>query len=365
MVRTPASNADTRTDSARGPSEDGDNASRVRFLDPVRDQHLVRLIDENLSDSSRRQEFRDEAGAITQAVYSDAPISGPSDFVDRVRAQANFVQRLPEGWTIGTGGPLGQLTRREQEEEEAKKAASGFEEAFGGLTREQRIEREQWQRESHSFAGVTMTGREWGQMGEELRRDGPLREQLIERLMREGRTREEAQRRATEIADVATAISIPPNQRTPAQNAAIEQARRDPDFRRHLGYAAQRSRGADGPVTQLERRTMDAGQDTSTSTRRDILASSSLDSPRLAPSGNPSRDGQNEAIPVRTTNVAQTLDTMDTRRSVFSTAPNATTDFQAAVTPRQSTEPTPSSNTRLATTAPLPVSSPSGGLDAV
>jgi hypothetical protein len=80
-----------------------------------------------------------------------------------------------------------------------------------------------------------MTGAEWGELGDDLSRDTPLRRWLIERMMKDGKSREQAEHKADEMADVYHALAKPESQRTEAETAAVEKAKTDPDYPRYTG----------------------------------------------------------------------------------------------------------------------------------
>lgn len=142
---------------------------------------------------------------------------------------------------LGRGGSLSNASKRERDDKDAEAALE-----FAAFVSEKlEREREEWARSKHEFAGVTMTGAEWGELGEELRRDGPLRQWLISRMIRDGKTSAQAAAKADEMADVYTALSKPPSQRTPEENAAIERAKRDPDFQRYTSQAAKQQFGGE------------------------------------------------------------------------------------------------------------------------
>jgi len=188
---------------------------------------------------------------------------------------------------LGRGGSLSNASKREHDKRDAEAALE-----FAAFVSEKlEREREEWARSKHEFAGVTMTGAEWGELGEELRRDGPLRQWLISRMIRDGKTGAQAAAKADEFADVYTALSKPPSQRTPEENAAIERAKRDPDFQRYTSQAAGQQLGGGGvSVSSLREdrtRSLDARTEAiagaphlSSEYRAALAASEPLDSPK-------------------------------------------------------------------------------------
>jgi len=233
----------------------------------------------------------DVAGlTMAHAFGAAAPPPGLSTVaIAAIEMQANFAQRLPGAdrfLTTARSGPVGQKSAAEREEEEAKDAL----EFLSLIAEEQKRERDEWARSSHAFAGIELTGEQWGELGDELRRDGPLRQWLISRMVRDGKTDAQAAAKADEFADVFTALSKPPSQRSPEENAAIDRARSDPDFQRYTSQiAGQHFGGRTAEVSVRSGRTdsVERGQDAFATApplgahhRASLVATTPLDVPK-------------------------------------------------------------------------------------
>ncbi|MBO9712691.1 MAG: hypothetical protein J7495_07235 [Sphingomonas sp.] len=214
-------------------------------------------------------------------------------------AQASLALRLEgaENFSLaGKGGAIGGKSRAEREKDEAEEALELF--AWTAEEAERQRERDEWSKATHSFAGVNMTGAQWGELGDELRRDGPLRQWLISRMVRDGKTNGQATVKADEMADVFTALSKPPTQRTPEENAAIDRAKSDPDFQRYTSQAAVQKFGRseingggmrheqDGSTTSRAE-LFTTAPDLSSGYRAALAASEPLDAPKLAATTTP------------------------------------------------------------------------------
>lgn len=181
----------------------------------------------------------DMAQAEQILFYQDAPISGPDWLKDAAQSKANFAQRLPgvSEWTIGNGvGSLGQLTREEAAEKEREETAEWFEalaDTIEQTNREER-EREEWAQARHKYAGLDMTGEEWGEFADQLKGDTPLRKWLVEKLKKEGKTEGKANEMADQMALLAKMQSLPPSQWTPEMKALDEKLKADPKLKGEL-----------------------------------------------------------------------------------------------------------------------------------
>lgn len=139
------------------------------------------------------------------------------------------------------------------------------------IVEDEQREREEWMHMKSTFAGVTMTGAEWKGLSEDLRREGSLRDWLIEQMMRDGKPREAAERKADEMADVYGAMAKPPSQRTEEEAASIERAKSDPDYQRYTAQLAAQQGRAD--MDNDQRKSVTMGQASSVEARNDAFAS--------------------------------------------------------------------------------------------
>lgn len=138
---------------------------------------------------------------------------------------------------------------------------------------EQRLEREreEWAQQKHSFAGVDLSGEEYGAIGADLKRDSALRQWLIERLMKDGKTRSEAENKADIIADANTIMAKPESQRTDEEREKVKRAEQDPEIRKVMPELAEQHRQMNAGMEQ--KRSLNAGQTASVETGSDLFAS--------------------------------------------------------------------------------------------
>ncbi|MEJ7928294.1 hypothetical protein WG908_16220 [Sphingobium sp. AN641] len=138
---------------------------------------------------------------------------------------------------------------------------------------EQRLEREreEWAQQKHSFAGVNMSGEEYGAIGADLKRDSALRQWLIERLMKDGKTRSEAENKADVIADATTIMAKPESQRTDEEREKVKRAEQDPEIRKIMPKLAEQHRQMNSGMDQNQ--SLNSGQKISVETGSDLFAS--------------------------------------------------------------------------------------------
>lgn len=182
---------------------------------------------------------------------------------DLIEARAERERELP--------GPANfDMTAREGKEKREKDAEDHTQAQLGWIQQERQREQEEWARTSHSFGTTTMTGAEWKLLSEDLK-EGALRQWLIARLMKDGKTEAQAERKADQIADIAAIMAKPESQRTPAEHAKMKKAEQDPEFQRIMPELAEQRRSS---KTGLEARgTLNGDQAASTTEGADLFAS--------------------------------------------------------------------------------------------
>lgn len=280
--------------------------------------------------------------AVGQEFYGVGPSMGPDRLRDVARMFANFENRIAgtSEWSIGGSGPLGQSLQERLREKE-KEDQEYFAEQISQIAEQQQREREEWARTEVSFAGATMTGRKWGEMGEELSRDGELRRSLIDRMVRDGKTREEAERKATEMADVYRALSKPEPQRSDAERAAVQRAQSDPDIQRYTSTVSRDFTAGSRPRSSSERRVENSDQHVSVEARADVLSSAQL----------PNHTSYDRETSTRSAAI---------RSTDFPSAPNLTAHHHQAVAAREPLEPA-ARLAQVASTSPSPQSASTPG----
>lgn len=137
------------------------------------------------------------------------------------------------------------LARLPQREAEAERKKAGDDYAADQLAMiTAQIERERWATTQHSFAGATMTGAEWRTVADELKDGGAGREWLMEYLLRQGRTEEQAKEEADDMELAARGMSELEADRTDEEREAMRRIESDPQKREVFQrYLDQRARG--------------------------------------------------------------------------------------------------------------------------
>ncbi|MEC3949287.1 hypothetical protein [Sphingobium sp. HWE2-09] len=242
-----------------------------------------------MSDHAKDNESEDKlpqpdmAQAEQILFYQDAPIGGSASFQEAVQAKANFAQRIPgtSEWTIGNGvGSLSQLTREEMAQKEKEESAEWFEDFADAIDHihEQERQREEWAQARHSYAGIEMTGEEWGEFADQLKGDTPLRKWLMEKLKKEGKTEAKATEMVDQMSLLAKMQSLPPNQWTDEMKALDAKLDADPALRteleRDLKEAKQYETDAkmNGQKVELNAEVAKSDTPMSTEARADILS---------------------------------------------------------------------------------------------
>jgi phage terminase small subunit len=219
--------------------------------------------------TSRRESDLDAAASVASYVAARIfnrvalPPQLSEAMKDLIEARAERELALP--------GPANfDMTARDAKEKREKEADDHTQDQLGWIQQEQQREREEWARTSHSFGTTKMTGAEWKLLSEDLK-DGALRQWLIARLMKDGKTEAQAERKADEIADIATIMAKPESQRTPAEHAKMHKAEQDPEFQRIMPELAEQRRGHTAGLDS--RGIMNGDQTASTTQGADLFAS--------------------------------------------------------------------------------------------
>jgi hypothetical protein len=332
---------------------------------------------------TKTREFAENANSLLSGVYDDSDYAPQyqkgykqenvdadataSSFFDGAsnKSESGNVRRFA-GSTLGTEwnrnqGPIrdlngliwvnGKLVESEDEADDA------FEEAVDRDERERErrleLERQQWSQSLHSYAGVEMTGEEWGKLADALGKDTPLRRWLVDQIKAKGnRTDAEAQKIADQVALLHRMQSLPKSQWTDEMRALDEELKRNPEKKAELdGYVkqvAEQRNHAFGASNQVEQAASAGAQDLSIGARLDVLDT--------VMSGEPL--SQDTLSTTRTTSVAAHTDALN---SSFPTAPDLQENYQAALAATEPLE-APAAPTRVAAISP-PTPPPGGGFD--
>ncbi|UDF05349.1 hypothetical protein [Asticcacaulis sp. AND118] len=167
----------------------------------------------------------DLATAVATAIFEGRSLSDRFALRASIEANAALNQPGAENLILSKSGPNATLVAEEKEKDDREKL-SDMAVSYSALTQEQA----EWSRTKHEYFGVALTGAEWGELGMRLQTDKRMQDWLVNRLMKDGDSREEAVRKAKELADLATILSKPENQRTKEEQAKVDAALKDPQF---------------------------------------------------------------------------------------------------------------------------------------
>ncbi|AUW58052.1 hypothetical protein C1T17_07960 [Sphingobium sp. SCG-1] len=313
-------------------------------------------------DSEGKQPQPDMAQAEQILFYQDAPINGPASFQEAAQSRANFAQRLPgtSEWTIGNGvGSLSQLTREEKVEKDKQEADEQFEEIYESMARvhEEEQERQKWAQETHKYAGIEMTGAEWGEFADRLKGDTPLRKWLLEKLKKEGKTETEAQKTVDEVALLAKMQSLPQSQWTDNMKALDREMKANPEKASELqkvlrsandrNAANDRDKEFEGPKTAMQQIAENANTAQASTDARDQMLSADT--------------GKVISIPAVATSVASATAQGNEDRA-FASAPDLGEHHRAAMIAKEPLDAPKQIASLTPPNAPAPAS-PGGGFD--
>lgn len=175
-------------------------------------------------------ELPNDSEQFDQAAYAAASIfnavalpKGMPDYLKfAIEAQAER-ERVQPGPMTATNDTT------ESKEDREKKATERAAEQAGLIVQAQQREREEWAQAQHSFGTTTMTGTEWRQLADELGSDSAGHRWLMEYLLRQGKTEEEAEQTARDMKLAADGLSKPERDRTADERAAMQRIEANPE----------------------------------------------------------------------------------------------------------------------------------------
>lgn len=284
--------------------------------------------------------------AASALVYQDVAIRGPEWAKAAAEMKAAMAQRLPgtSEWNIGNGpGSLKNRSYAEREEEEEEKSAAFLELMGDSIEMEQELQserqRREWATQTHSYAGIEMTGEEWGQFADALQGETPLRRWLVEEIMKKGKSQAEASKQADQIALLARMQSMPESDWTPEMRELDRELDQNPEKRRELDDYLNRGRDREAEIgRETARSAVNANQRASSDARADVLA---LDSGQAVNLNAPTSRGHAD----------------------FPTAPNLTEEHGRAVAATEPLDALKPVQIASVPVQPSPVVSPGGGFD--
>lgn len=164
--------------------------------------------------------------------------------------------------------------KKRQEEDQARDDAD---ETLDDIDRQRKQEREEWAKTKHSYFGANLTGNEWSELADMLGKDSALRDRLIQRLIEQGKSRDEAEKKADEMAKLYRILAKPESQRTEEERRQVEAAKTDPDYTNNTKWLAYQRDGMSGYAKEstIEKQSTTAAQEASVAAGADLLASAS------------------------------------------------------------------------------------------
>lgn len=149
-----------------------------------------------------------------------------------------------ENFIINKGGAIKTIDGKSEDERENKDREAFMN--YMSIIAEQRTrEREEWARTQHTYFGATLTGSQWGELGNRLETDTQLQKWLIARLMKDGGTREEAERKVQEFASIASILAKPESQWSKEERTQIDAAKSNNQFNTFMPILAEQALGGD------------------------------------------------------------------------------------------------------------------------
>ena len=249
--------------------------------------------------------------------YSDAAVDAPAEVIAAGEAMAAAMQRLPEGsMTIGgVGGPndtLNGITRREMREEEEEQE---IKELGIQLAEQREQDLKRWREDMHTYAGVTMSGEEWDELGNELsNKDSKLRRWYIDRLKSQGKTAQQAEQLADKVALRMKMNGLPESQWTPEMKALDAEMNSSPTLKAEVDSGIEAVADQAKRNASLDREAVASKQEVSVDRRSDLLAeevpadrASQRPSPRSETASANQKDGLFTSAPDLTTHHAASL----------------------------------------------------------
>jgi hypothetical protein len=119
--------------------------------------------------------------------------------------------------------------------------------------RHERMERERkaWEESSHSYAGVEMTGAEWGEFAKKLNKDTELGQWLTSQMKKDGKTDEQSDELLRLMRLKAEMQSLPEDQWNDEQKAAAAKLKESPDLAKQVEDYTARGAEYDGYVSKI------------------------------------------------------------------------------------------------------------------
>lgn len=153
----------------------------------------------------------------------------------------------------GDGFDPREETRRSERKDREEEMLRDFRQDARQRLQQMQEELEEHRKREQTLGGVTMTGQEWADAADKIRNDDRTRGRLLDYLMSQGLTREQAEREANVFADASAAMSKPESQRTQAERDAITSAANSRRFQGAMAIVKEESEIGFSRNTELDR----------------------------------------------------------------------------------------------------------------
>jgi len=204
----------------------------------------------------QRDNINDTERQVDASVYTLAGVFGavalPPGMPDYLKAaiddKVEAARRVAQesGFVIADNADLiGGKTREERRREADDETADALRSA--SATERQR---EDWERKVHDLAGQHLTGAEWADMARELQPGEKGHNWLVDYLVAQGKTKEEAEKTASDMQLAASGTSKPEADRTREENEAITRVNSNPESATILKHYQQAREEGFPPVAQ-------------------------------------------------------------------------------------------------------------------
>lgn len=215
-----------------------------------------------------------------------------------------------------------QNQQEQKKEKDAEAASDEGSEISGDIQKQQQKEREEWAQTQHSYFGADLSGDEWGDLADQVGQKGPVRDRLVKRLMEQGKSKADAEKKADEMGQVYRILSKPESQWTDDEKAKVQAAKTDPDFQKNTADVAQymkqeRQAASLGAENKVEQVSASASTAQSVTVGADVLALTEA-------GGETSAAVDNSPDPTKRSDILA---------NSFPTAPDLTSHYQAAAVP--------------------------------
>lgn len=174
--------------------------------------------------------------------------------------------------------------RRDRKADEDKKRDDEADAYQDAIEREE--ERREYEQSQHRFIGGNLTGAEWGELSDKISNDQASRQWLIALMLRDGKTKGEAERDADTIGLAFKGMSKREADRTADEKAAMKRVETDPTLKREA-QAYINEQQAPATEREVQAQVAETKSDSANARSNLIVARSDLSAEPITPKFNP------------------------------------------------------------------------------